>query len=294
MSAAERGRAFVKLDRYGLADLGRELNLSFAARGVLLGLVTLADFRSWTWRGTIGELSENVGTTRTTVRKGLDELAAAGAIAYIAPPHSGRSMTVEVAVFGRLVVGAVRPEGGTTLPTSPQSSGSNFVDTSSTLRRHFAENSANDQGKRPPPKGSRDEGLTRVTRAELFSPRSSPPNSSLRCGFSGCTELVDEHSFTDHEPVADAAPPDLDDDAPPHDDSDFARFAAFDDDQDGPGDDELATLAERVPPDAAPPLTDAPPGLGMSEDATIALILRKFPGSEVLDDAAPPRKGRSR
>jgi hypothetical protein len=114
-------RSWVKLDRYALFDLSRELHLKTADLVILYSLVMLADFRNWEWIGTIVELTEHTPLSRTTAATACDRLAKLGAISFVNPFRQHAAATIRVDCYGRLVLpnarkGANQEAGGQPMP----------------------------------------------------------------------------------------------------------------------------------------------------------------------------------
>jgi hypothetical protein len=100
-----KARSYIKVDRYAGFQLRREYGLRSDALLVLWAVTFLADFRDKTWRGTITDLSEDLGIGRRSAKEALEKLANAGLL-HIEEPFTGRGQTglIRVLVYEILVV----------------------------------------------------------------------------------------------------------------------------------------------------------------------------------------------
>ena len=97
-------RAGVFLDKYSIFQLGREYSLSAHECWLLEALSHLCDFRSRSFAGTLGELSEDTRIGKNTIRGVLDGLCDKGLVRETRPFGNRQTGEVEVVCWARLVV----------------------------------------------------------------------------------------------------------------------------------------------------------------------------------------------
>jgi hypothetical protein len=97
-------RTWVKLDRYALADLGRQFYLTLPKRAALLTLTLGANYRSGEWTGTITDFAEEMGASPNTARLARERLEECGLIRTVLPFGGNRRGIVLVLAYGDLRV----------------------------------------------------------------------------------------------------------------------------------------------------------------------------------------------
>jgi hypothetical protein len=82
-------RAGVRMDRYAERQIRRHYKLTGKAMQVLHSMTLDADWRDGCWTGTQAELHEDIGMSRNTVPKAVDELVVKGLAVEIQPFRQG-------------------------------------------------------------------------------------------------------------------------------------------------------------------------------------------------------------
>jgi hypothetical protein len=109
------GRRWVKIDPYAIRDLAREHLLDEQTRWLLVWLTLGADPRSHRFTGTLGDLADDVGMGRKTVRERYDRLEQRGLVKTVEPFRPNAQGVVLVCAYPHLVVlGSRAPRGSTT------------------------------------------------------------------------------------------------------------------------------------------------------------------------------------
>ena len=101
-------RNWVKLDRYALSDVSREYHLTSVELVVLFALITLADFRTWEWRGTSIELAEHAPPSRSSTVKACKRLAEVGLVSIQQDFHQNSVGRMRIDCYDRVIVPPAR------------------------------------------------------------------------------------------------------------------------------------------------------------------------------------------
>lgn len=100
----------LRLRHYALSDLGRDHRLNPTDRYVLLELAQRADWRSWTWRGSLTDLAVLSGLTRRTISNAVTRLASKKVITIVEPFRQWGQGVVFIECYGKLDVAAPEPK----------------------------------------------------------------------------------------------------------------------------------------------------------------------------------------
>lgn len=214
----EPQRKGVKVDKFGIFQVRRAFHLTDIEAFLLDSLARLADWRDSgsAWQGTISELHEDTGITRRAISRGLDVLGELGCIDIVRPFTGGRDVQglVMVRVYEQLVM--LHPS----QVMSRQSARDPRFDSapiprpiradSAPYSRHLTRGRASEQDKRDA-SGNRQRGEEEVL------------------GFARVETEATASCDLDDDRLDEILERDFDDDAPPPNDIDIARYGGGDD-----------------------------------------------------------------